>query len=120
MPPYNNKTRHDPGEFRHKIQFMQQVSTPNGSGGTSVSSELAFATIAKKKAINPGSTIAMEAGASLQNEDTNYFIRYRSGTPTKSMWILEGDVRYTIATIIAEDDPPNYYRIVAIRNEPHG
>jgi hypothetical protein len=120
MPPYNNKTTHDPGEFRHKIQFMQQVSTPNGSGGTSVAPVLAFATRAKKKPINPGSTIAMEAGASVQNGDTNFIIRFKSGTPTKSMWILEGAVKYTISTIIVEDDPANYYRIVAIRNENYG
>jgi|GEM_PF-3481513 len=113
MPPFDNKTKYDPGRFRFAVTFYNEVSTKNRSGGQEVALVPYFSTKAVKEKLREGSQLVINAGASTLNDDCYFVIRNRCGLrPTKAMKVLCDDIYYTIAAIIEIDVPVNYIKLL--------
>lgn len=116
MQPFKNKTAYDPGRFRYKITFYEQVSTPDGYGGTTVTLTQVLETYAVREKLREGSQLALEAGASVLNSDCYFVIRYRAAfTPKKDMNLVCDGIYYTIRAIIEIDVPVNYYKLLCVQ-----
>ena len=117
---YNNKSNYDPGRFRYKVTFQQQVTTTDGSGGSVVSTEDIITTFAVREIIsrrpNFDGDIVIAGDASLLEGDWNFIIRNRSGFyPAKDMFLVCEGITYTIRTIQELDEPTNYIKILAVK-----
>lgn len=119
---YNNKSNYDPGRFRYKVTFRQQVTVSDGSGGSHVNTEDIITTFAVREIISrrpnfEGDTI-IAGDASILEGDWNFIIRNRSGFfPTKEMFLICEGITYTIRTIQEIDEPTNYIKLLAVKSE---
>lgn len=118
---YENKSAYDPGRFRYKVTFRQQVPVADGSGGTQqVNTADIITTFAIREIIsrrpNFEGDIITAGDATLLEGDWNFIIRNRSGFyPTKDMFLVCNDITYTIRTIQDIDEPTNYIKILAVK-----
>lgn len=119
---FENHTFYDPGRYRFKLDFYEQVSMPDGAGGTIPTWVLSQSTKAIKevfpKRVNEQGQIIVQGGTTDQEEVWYFTIRYRrSWSPVKNMnFICEGVV-YTIRAIMPIDIPVNYMKMVAIQSD---
>jgi hypothetical protein len=119
---YENKTDYDPGRFRYKVSFQQEVSISEPSGGTLVNLQNVLTTFAIREIISRRPNFAgdiIEGGnATLLEGDWNFIIRYRpSFYPTKSMVLVCENITYTIRNIQEIDEPTKYIKILAVKAE---
>lgn len=114
---YENKSAYDPGRFRYKISFRQQVTTSDGSGGSNVSMQTVLETKSIRIRLNQFTDSLFLAGnASLIENSWNFIIRNRPGfIPTKDMFLLNEGETYTIRAIQEIDEPTNYIKILAVK-----
>lgn len=84
----------NPGKLNHRIRFMQEVATPDGNGGSVMTTEPVVCsettptdvTWGDLQPIKQWNQAAFEAGLSVENGDKMLIIRYRKNfQPTKSM-----------------------------------
>jgi len=116
--PYENKHSYDPGRFRFKVTFFNQVSAPDGFGGTTASLQQILTTMAIQEKISDRSQIAVEAGASVLNQDCWYIIRQRDNfTPQKDMVVLCNGATYFIKGIVPVDVPVRYIRLLCVKQD---
>lgn len=117
--PYNNKANFDPGRFRFKLEFYDQISEDDSSGGSQPFTAKVLTTKGIQEPIRDGSQLAIEAGASQLNQDCYFIIRNRSDfTVTKNHIIVSnGTIAYVIAAIIPIDVPVNYIKILCKTKE---
>lgn len=111
----------NPGELKRKIIIYSVHSVKNASGGTTPNTICAYpliATRAKKEPIRTNNQLAIEAGASVLNEDCIFTIRDRRGfTPVKNMLIECDGYEYTLLAFYNPEKYPNYLRLVAVRKK---
>lgn len=123
MAVYNNKSDFDPGRFRYKVAFYQEGMVDDGFGGTVPGETLVIETRAIRNDVGSNrfsalTQFAVEAGASVFNQDRFFVIRHRSGfVPQKDMVIVSDGVKYTIRGVMPIDEPTKYWRILAIRRD---
>jgi len=116
--PYENKSQYDPGRFRSLITFFQQSTVLTEYGGSKASLEPILTTYAVQEKLSDRNQFAIEAGASILNQDCWYVIRYRKDfTPQKDMIFICGGVTYVIRGIIPVDVPQKYWRLLCVRTE---
>ena len=115
--PFENKKAYDPGRLRHKIDFVQEVATDNGSGGTTVTTEIVLSTFAGKDKINQFNQMVIDAGATVFNGDTYFVIRNRNGFyPAKDMKVVNGEDSYTIHGVVDLDYPVTFIQMLCVRS----
>lgn len=105
----------NPGKLNHRIKFSRLVSTQNESMGAVA----AFEAVTVSDTDTPDTTwgdlrppryndqLALEAGASVLNDDKVLKIRYRTNfTPTKDMMFedVQAGQKYTVHAIIPYDE----------------
>ncbi len=116
--PYENKTQYDPGRFRFQLTFFQQVSTQNEYGGTTVALTQVLTTMAVQEKISERSQLAIEAGASVLNQDCYFVIRQRNNfTPLKDMIVLCNGSTYVIRAVIPVDVPVMYIKLLCVKQD---
>lgn len=117
MQPYKPKTI-DPGRLIYNISFYQQTAVSNDSGGTTVGRTLALSTKAARSEIREGNELALEAGASVLNQDCYYTIRFRKNFyPEKDMDAEVNGKIYTVRAIIPLNEPVNYIKLLCIKKD---
>lgn len=117
---YKNKTSYDPGRFRYKVTFQQQVSVVDGSGGNTITKEDILTTSAVREIIsrrqNFEGDLIVAGDASLLQGDWNFIIRNRKCFyPTKDMFLVCDNITYTIRAIQEIDEPTNYIKILVVK-----
>lgn len=76
----------NPGKLNKRIKFIQLVNNDDGYGGTNPTYTDILTTWGALEPIRQYNQLAIEAGASVLNEDTTLIIRARNGfRPDKSM-----------------------------------
>jgi len=114
---FENKTFYDPGRFRFKLVFTQQVSVPDGYSGTKVSNQEVLITMAVQEPLKDGSQLAIEAGASVLNQDCYFVIRNRNEFyPQKNMNVTCNGFDYVIKAVIPVDVPVNYIKLLCVKS----
>lgn len=114
MKPYVPK-QFDPGRLIYKIDFYQENTTDNGSGGTIVNTTLSLSTKAARVKINEFDQLAIAAGATYLNNDYWFVIRKRKGwDPEKDMLVTVDDKNYTIRGIIELNEPVTYIKLLCV------
>lgn len=104
---------YDPGQFRHRILFVNQVSTPDDNGGVDVTLDPYFSTYAVQESIREGSQLAIAAGVSYLNDDRIYVIRDRCAiTPEKNTMLTCEGHTYTIMAIVPINQPVEYLKLL--------
>lgn len=111
----------NPGELKYPIDIYSVHSVRNASGGSMPSIICAYPSIstrAKKEPVRSNNQLAIEAGASVFNEDMIFTIRDRAGfTPHKNMLIECEGSQYTLIAFYNPEKYPNYLRLVAVRKK---
>lgn len=116
--PYNNKSNYDPGRFRFTLNFYQEVTTISDDGSQWVNFTPLLCTKAVQEPLREGSQIAINAGASILNQDCYFVIRNRCGFyPEKDMIVLCGNQGYVINAVIPLDVPVNYIKLLCVRRD---
>lgn len=111
--PYQNKTHYDTGRFRFKLEFYEVVSLDNSGGGITPSTAKVYETYGVQEPIKSGNQEAIEAGASVLNQDCYFVVRNNpSFTIEKSFLIVCNSITYNIAAIISVDVPINYIKLL--------
>lgn len=115
---FENKTNLDPGRLRSKVEFFEESTVDDGWGGVIVTTVSVLVTRGARVKISESSQMAIEAGASVFNQDTYLMIRKRNDfTPMKDMQIEIDGVQYTVRAIIPIDEPQNYWKLLCIRGD---
>jgi hypothetical protein len=119
---YENKSAYDPGRFRYKVTFQQQVAIADGSGGSKINTNDLLTTFAVREAIlkrpNFAGDLIVAGEADVILGDWNFVIRSRSGFfPTKDMFLVCEGITYTIRTILELDEPTKYIKVLAVKAE---
>ena len=113
--PFDNKSHYDPGRFKYKLQIINVTGQPNPYGNSEVSGEILTTVKAIKLQIGSYDQYAIQAGASVLNNDVYFIIR-----PPKEINILkttsvncEGK-QYKVHSIIELDQPKHYLKLLCI------
>lgn len=115
---FNNKSNYDPGRFRFTLNFYQEVVAIGNDGSQTVSYTPILTTAALQEPLRDGSQIAIDAGASILNQDCYFVIRNRSTFyPEKDMIVTNGSQVYVINAVIPLDVPVNYIKILCVRRD---
>jgi SPP1 family predicted phage head-tail adaptor len=115
MPAYKPKV-YDPGRLRFKIDFYAEDYTDNDSGGQVVNPALILSTFAAQEDIREGNQAALEAGATVFNQDCFFIIRHRKDFyPSKGMEVHEGQNVYKIEGITPLNQPISYIKLLCIK-----
>lgn len=112
----------NPGELKHPIQIFSIYSVKNQSLGAQPTMICAYpliSTRAKKEPIRSNNQRAIEAGATVMNEDAIFTMRdYRPAfVPAINMLIECEGSTYTIVSFYNPERYPNYIRMVAVRKK---
>lgn len=108
----------NPGELNKRAKFYQTTSTVNQYLDAVSSESLMIDTWVKKEFVKVNNQYAIEAGASIMNEDCIFTIRERQGfKPSKSMSIECDGLRYGILSVYNPEKNPSYIRIVGQKKE---
>lgn len=90
----------NPGTLNRRITFTKLTHTTNEYGGSTPVYNDVLTTWASKQPIRTNNQFAIEAGASVLNDDVAFIIRFRRGfTPEKDMEITESGNKYVIAAV---------------------
>ena len=115
---FEQSNQYDPGRFRFDISFFTQVFQPDTSGGGQPALQLTLRTKAIKEQIKDSSQIAINAGASIMNEDTYFVIRNRKDFyPLKDMTVFCSGFTYLIAAVIPVGEPVGYVKILCLKKD---
>lgn len=116
--PFENKSFYDPGRFRFKLVFFNQVSAPDGFGGTIATLQQSITTMAVQEKLSDRSQLAIEAGASVLNQDCYFVIRQRNDfIPLKEMVVFSNGSTYVIKAIIPVDVPVKYIKMLCVKKD---
>lgn len=111
----------NPAELKRKIDIYSVSSVKNASGGTTPQIICAYpllSTRAKKEPIRSNNQLAIEAGATVINEDVIFTIRARTGfMPVKNMLLECDGYQYTLVAFYNPEKYPNYLRLVGVRKK---
>lgn len=111
--PYDNKKHYDSGRLRHKVSFIQDIATPNGSGGTTLSESLLLETFAGKEEPSQYTQNGLNQGRSEYNQYQYFIIRNRQGfKPEKDMRLVHGTDKYIIQRVTELDDPCTFLKLL--------
>lgn len=115
MKPFQNKSSYDPGRLRYELTFTKEDSTQNDYGNSEVTDVLSKVTKAAKLQLGSYDQYAIQAGASVLNNDVYFVIRYRKDwAPDKTMILTCDGKTYKVHSIIDLDQPVHYWKILAI------
>lgn len=110
---YENKTFYDPGRFRFRLTFYEEITQGDGSGGSQPLTAPVYVCQAVQEQIKISDQLAIQAGASVLTQDCYFIIRYNADFPiVKNYLVGDGYSFYTIAGIITLDFPINYVKIL--------
>ena len=113
--PYENKKAYDSGRLRHKIQFIQDIATDDGFGGTTVTETVLLETWAGKEEPSQYTQNGLNAGRSVYNQYQYFVIRNRAGfMPEKDMRILYDENRYIVESVKMMDDPCTFLKVLCV------
>jgi SPP1 family predicted phage head-tail adaptor len=116
--PFENTSGYDPGRFRFSITFFTQSTVVDGFAGTRSVLLQSITTMAVQEKLSERSQLAIEAGASVLNQDCYFVIRQRNDfTPAKDMIILCNGSTYVIKAIVPIDVPVRYIKILGIKKD---
>lgn len=112
----------NPGELKYPIDIYSVYSIKNEAGGTTPSIVCAFpmlSTRAKKEPVRSTNQLAIEAGASVLNEDVIFTIRDHTPefVPAKNMLLECEGSQYTLIAFYNPEKYPNYLRLVGVRKK---
>lgn len=111
----------NPAELKRKIDIYSVHSIRNASGGSTPSVICAYpmlSTRAKKEPVRVNNQLAIEAGASVLNEDCIFTIRDRAEfVPVKNMLLECDGSKYTLVAFYNPEKYPNYLRLVGVRKK---
>lgn len=111
----------NPAKLKRKILIYSVHSVKNASGGTTPQTICAYPllqTRAKKEFVRVNNQLAIEAGASVLNEDCIFTIRDRAGfMPVKNMLIECDGYQYTLVAFYNPEKYPNYLQMVGVRKK---
>lgn len=111
--PYDNKKHYDSGRLRHKIQFIQDIATDNGSGGSTVTATPILETWAGKEEPSQYTQNGLNSGRSVYNEYHYFIIRNRKNfTPEKDMRIVFAGNTYVVERVTELDDPCTFLKVL--------
>lgn len=109
---------YDPGRFRFKLTFFKQVSTQSEYGGTFVVNQHVLTTMAVQEKLSERSQLALEAGASVLNQDCYFVIRNRSNFyPEKDMVVFCNGATYVIRAVVPLDVPVVYIKLLCVKQD---
>lgn len=115
---HENKFHYDPGRLRHKIQFMGDVVTDDGYGGSNVSEGVILETRAGKDEVSAYTQAQLNAGMTQYNNLQYFVIRNRKGFfPKKDMLINYNGYGYIIQKVTMMDDPCTFLKILCIASD---
>lgn len=113
--PYENKKAYDAGRLRHKIQFVQDIATDNGSGGTRLTEEVILETWAGKDDPSQYTQNGLNFGKTEYNTYQYFVIRNRVGFfPVKDMRIVYGEEKYIVQSVTKIDDPCTFLKALCV------
>lgn len=116
--PFANETLYDPGRFRFKLSFFQETSVQSVYGGTTAGWTFILTTQAVQEKISSKNQFAIEAGASVLNQDCYFVTRYRSDfEPKKDMAIVCNGFAYLIKAVIPIDVPQRYWKLLCVKSD---
>lgn len=118
MKPFKNEVHFDPGRFNYKISLLDQVTEPDGAGGTEVFLTDVITTWAVQEDIRTVDELAVAEGVSSMNGGCYFIIRSRkSFQPKKDMLIRYDGQLYTIRGIKPMGRPITHYRMLCAYND---
>lgn len=121
------RSKEDPGDYNHRILFYQESYSEGLDGSQKVTLTLVpglpiLGLWAKKTIIKDFNQMAIQAGATIENDDCFFTIRsMKSFYPGKAMLVRSvrtGDW-FNIASVQELQDPAFHVRIVAIRKDKY-
>lgn len=116
MKPFRNETHFDPGRFRTNVAFFKQVDTVNPYGGTSQEYTEIKTVRAIDLQIKNNDQLAINAGASVINDD-RYFIIRKGFKPDYDMVARANGNSYIITAVIPIDMPVRFWRVLCTRKD---
>jgi len=118
MKPKDNKSHYDAGRLRHKVQFLQDVVTDDGYGGSVVSGTLVLSTFAGKEDVSQYTINGLNAGQTQYYTYQYFVIRKRASfTPKKDMSMFYLGKSYIVQTVKELDDPCTFLRLLCVASE---
>lgn len=118
MKPYDNKKKYDSGRLRHKVQFLVDVVTDDGYGGSFVANTLVLQTWAGKEEVSQYTLNGLNAGQTQYNYYQYFVIRKRTAfVPKKDIVMVFDGHSYIIQTVIELDDPCTFLKLLCVASE---
>lgn len=116
---YNNNGQDiDPGRMRFLMHIMQEQTVDDGYGGTPVFYTNVLDTKAAKTKVGSGNQMALQAGATVFNQDCYFTIRYRRDfNIEKDQYIIVDGEGYTIAGFELVDVPVKWVKMLCIKSD---
>lgn len=114
--PYDNKRHYDSGRLRHKIDFIGEVISDDGFGGTILlPDQVLLSTFAGKDDVSEWVQAGLNAGQTNVNQYQYFVIRNRKGFyPAKDMLVNYGNEKYIVQSVKQLDDPCTFLKILCV------